>query len=62
MSCDCGGAGGCQGGGAPKETSGPTPLEATMATAGQATMEMAPPTMDHSAFDVFNPPDPGLIA
>lgn len=74
MSCDCGGAGGCQGGGAPNETTAPggmtapggvpasTPLEATMATAGQATMEMAPPTLDHSAFDVFNPPDPGLIA
>ena len=26
------------------------------------TMEMEPPTMDHSAFDVFNAPDPGLIA
>ncbi|MDN6133230.1 MAG: 4Fe-4S dicluster domain-containing protein [Brevibacterium sp.] len=74
MSCDCGGAGGCQGGGAPNGTAAPTstttpggvaastPLEATMATVGQATMEMAPPTMDHSAFDVFNPPDPGLIA
>lgn len=62
MSCDCGGAGGCQGGGTPSEGTGPTPLEATMATAGQATMEMAPPTIDHSAFDVFNPPDPSLIA
>ena len=25
-------------------------------------MEMEPPTMGHSAFDVFNAPDPGLIA
>lgn len=62
MSCDCGGAGGCQGGGAPSEPTGPTPLEASMATAGQVTMQMDPPTMDHSAFDVFNPPDPSLIA
>ncbi|MCI4011863.1 heterodisulfide reductase-related iron-sulfur binding cluster [Brevibacterium sp. ZH18] len=62
MSCECGGAGGCQGGAAPSETTGPTPAEVTMASAGQATMQMAPPAIDHSAFDVFNPPDPSLIS
>lgn len=62
MSCECGGAGGCQGGAAPSETTGPTPAEATMASASQGTMQMAPPAIDHSAFDVFNPPDPSLIS
>ena len=68
MTCECGSTGGCQGGGTAGSDAGA--VSASWGKGGNdadalgstATMQLDPPSMDHSAFDVFNPPDPSLIS
>lgn len=76
MSCECG-AGGCQNGGgdpigvgqtgqlttaAVPATSGASTPAIAAAMPVAATSGAATSTLDHSSFDVFNPPDPSLIS